>query len=367
MAVYYFTLSILAISGCFLTGNRKNSRNTARYLCAAFLLLTLVSSCRYAIGFDYFSYRNIYEMVSQWSFGDILHIYGGEPLYFILCKLFTMAGFTYQLFLLAVNMFLMYVAMRFIYRYSKLPWVSACLYVMLQFLAFNMNLIRQSIAAAFFLLAYPYLKEQKPLPFAALLLTGGLFHNSLFFVFPLYFLLPKKLGKKALLSLCALTITVYLFFEPLFTLVRPFLPARYSAYQGSYFWQANGFLYVLLPALYCLLVLLFHNRITDPFLRSLSMNSALCHCIISLFITRHFILERFAIYPFVFSLIAIPEIICSFQGEKRHGRKPFLTYRRVLLLFLLLGCAYFAFAVLTGSHRVYPYIGLWDKSVSLPD
>lgn len=375
MAVYYFMISILTGMGFVLTENKKNRNNTILYLAASFLILVAAASCRYAIGFDYFSYRNIYEIMSSWSFGNIFHYYWGELFYFILCKIFGMAGCPYQVFLLIVNVFLVAAVMQFIYRYSKLPWVSVYLYITLQFLAYNMNLIRQSIATAFFLLAYPYLKERKLLPFTILMLAGGLFHNSLLFMYPLYFLLPRKNTKKSLLFLALLTFLVYIFFEPLFEFLHPFLPAKYTNYQGTYFWHPSSLPYVFFPILYCLLIFFFQNRIADSFLRTVCTNSALLHAVISLFVTKHFILERFAIYPFVFSLIAIPEIICSYQQSSHNlvytktgqGKKPFLTYHRVLLLFLLLGGAYFIFAAFAGFHHVYPYVGLWDKSISTPN
>ncbi len=374
MTIYYIILFILTGLGYALTEKKKSPKNTALYLSAACLLLVFTASCRYAIGFDYFSYRNIYEMASSWTLGDIFRIRWDEPLYFMVCKALGLAGCPYQVFLLIINIFLMATAMQFIYRYSRCPWISVYLYITLQFLAYNMNLIRQSIATAFFLLAYPYLKSRKILPFTILILTGGLFHNSLLFLYPLYFLLPQKSTRKTLLFFTLSTLFVYIFFEPLFGLIQPFLPVRYSNYEGSYFWHPNNFCYVLLPALYCLLIYLFRNRITDPFLHSVCTNSALYQLIISLFITKHFILERFAVYPFIFSLIAIPEIICSYKeaptrlpyDKTEHESKPFLTYHRVLLLFLLFGGAYFAFAAFAGFHHVYPYVGLWDKSISSP-
>lgn len=367
MGIYYFTISLSVGLGYALTERRKSRQNTALYLAVSMLLLMAIASCRYAIGFDYFSYRNMYEMVNAWSFGDILRVYSGEPLFFLSCKIIGLTGCPYQVFLLIVNAFLLAVAMDFIRRYSKIPWLSICLYITLQFLAYNMNLIRQSIATAFFLLAYPYLKDRKLLPYTALILIGGLFHNSLLFLFPLYFLLPLKQSKKSLLFFAALTAVVYVFFDPLFEIFRPLLPTKYTNYQGGFFWQANGFYYVLFPALYLLLIFLFRNRIADSMLRSVCLNSAIYHFIISLFITKHFILERFAVYPFVFSLIAIPEIISSYRNQKRHGSKPVLTYHRVLFLFLIFGGAYFAFAAFCGFHHVYPYVGLWDKSVSAPN
>ncbi len=367
MAIYYFTISLSAGLGYVLTERQKSRQITALYLAVSMMLLIFIASCRYAIGFDYFSYRNMYDMVNGWSFSDILHTYSGEPLFFLVCKIIGSTGCPYQVFLLIVNAFLLTAAMHFICRYSKIPWLSVYLYITLQFLAYNMNLIRQSIATAFFLLAWPYLKNRKILPYSMLIVIGGLFHNSLLFLFPLYFLLPLKQSKKSLLLLAALTAIIYLFFDPLFELLGPFLPTKYTNYQGGFFWQANGFCYALFPALYCLLIILFRSRIADSMLRSVCLNSAIYHFIISLFITKHFILERFAVYPFVFSLIGIPEIISSYRNQKRPGSKPVLTYHRVLFLFLFLGGAYFAFAAFCGFHHVYPYVGLWDKSMSAPN
>lgn len=366
MTIYYLIISISVGLGYALTTHKESCRNTVIYLTISMLLLLFVASCRYAIGFDYFSYRNIYEMVNGWSFGDILHTYSGEPLFFLTCKVISMTGCPYQVFLLIVNTFLLTAAIHFIGRYSKIPWLSIYLYITLQFLAYNMNLIRQSIATAFFFLAYPYLKNRKILPFTMLILVGGLFHNSLLFLYPLYFLLPIKHSKKSLLFLTVLTTIVYIFFDPLFDLLEPFLPTKYTRYQGGFFWQANGFYYVLFPALYYLLIYLFRNRIEDSMFRAVCLNSAIYQFIISLFITKHFILERFAIYPFVFSLIAIPEIISSYQKKGRDS-KPVLTYHRVLFLFLIFGGAYFVFAAFCGFHHVYPYVGLWDKSISAPN
>ncbi|MCI9527431.1 MAG: EpsG family protein [Lachnospiraceae bacterium] len=373
MTIYYLTIATLAGLGYALTDRNKqaahkkmeNSRACAFHLSISFLLLVFLSSCRYAIGFDYFSYRNIYEITSELTYADILRLHPDEPLFFLTCKLLGTLGCPYQILLLIINVFLLAVAMFFIRRYSKIPWVSVYLYITLQFLAYNMNLIRQSIATAFFLLAFPYLKNRKLLPFTTLIFTGGLFHNSLLFLFPLYFLLPQKQTKKSLLALAALTTIIYIFFEPLFGLIKPFLPFRYANYQGGYFWHPNGLQYVIFPAFYCILILLFRNCIKDSLLRSVCINSAIYHFIISLFITKHFILERFAVYPFAFSLIAIPEIIYSYE-KKEHDGKPFWTYHRVLLLFLLFGGAYFAFAALFGFHHVYPYTGLWNKSISSP-
>lgn len=367
MTVYYLTISTLTGMGYALSVKKRESKTIVMYLTAVFLCFTLLASFRYAIGFDYFSYRNIYKMISDWSFSDVLRFYWYEPLFFMLCKLFCVTGCSYQIFLLGINIFLFFAAMYFIYHYSKLPWLSVYLYITLQFLAYNMNLIRQSVAVACFLFAYPYLKDRKIVPYSIIIIIGGLFHNSLFLMLPFYFLFLKKNTIKYTLTLITIAVLGYFLFDFTFKLLLPFFPEKYANYLGGYFWNSNGFEYAIPPALYCLFIYLFSGRIGDTTKRSIYLNSALYNFLISLFITKHFIIERFAIYPFAFSLIAIPDIIYSYKKEKETKEKFLTNYHRILILFLFFGVAYFVFAAAKGYHHVYPYISLLNKSISKPN
>ncbi len=220
--------------------------------------------------------------------------------------------------------------------------------------------------------AFPSLKNQKLAFYTLFIFIGGLFHNSLWFVYPLYFILPKKFSRKTIGCLLFFTISVYLCFDPLFSLIRPLLPEKYAIYQQSYFWYSNQWEYAVPPALYLLLICLFQNRIKDPSRRNIYLNSALLYFLISVFITKHFILKRFAAYPFVFSLFAIPDILSSYQkdcncGCELESRTSARKYTCVTLLFLLYGGAFFLFAASKGFHNVYPYVSLLDQSRSVPD
>jgi len=366
MAIYYFTISILTGLGFFLSKKQKDTKTTFWYLAVVFVSLAFLASFRYAIGFDYFSYRNIYEMTAAWPFRDILHNCWYEPLFFVVCKVCSMLGLSFQMLIAGISCFVLFTAMRFIFCYSKLPWMSVYLYITLQFLAYDMNLMRQSIAVSFFLLAYPGLKGRKPVPYTILIFIGGLFHNSLWFVYPLYFLLPKELSRRAAGCLFLLTACGYLFFDPLFSLIRPILPEKYAIYQETYFWNSNNWEYLVLPGLYLLLIFLFQNRIQDQRSRAVYINSALFYFLISIFITKHFILERFAIYPFVFSLTAIPDILHSCQEDVWQNSRYVKKYTCIMMLFLMFGGAFFLFSAAKGFHHVYPYVSLLDQSRSVP-
>ena len=371
MAIYYFTIGILTGLGFFLSKKQKDTQKTVWYLAVVFVILTFLASFRYAIGFDYFSYRSIYEMTAAWSFGDILHYCWYEPLFFVVCKVCSLLGLSFQMLIAVVSCFVLFTAMWFIYRCSSLPWISVYLYITLQFLAYDMNLMRQAIAVSFFLLACPCLKNRKLAAYTFLIFIGGLFHNSLWFVYPLYFLLQKKLSRKTSVCLLLMTAFGYLFFDPLFSLIRPILPEKYAIYQESYFWNANNWDYLVPPAAYLLLIFLFRNRIQDKDKRAIYLNSALIYFLISVFITKHFILERFAVYPFVFSLTAVPDIISSYAEDNSSitvcdGHRYAKKYTCVMLLFLIFGGAFFLFSADRGFHHVYPYISLLDQSHSAP-
>lgn len=366
MLVYYILIAVLVSAGIY-AGNKNTKQSAIVYLALSALLLTFLASFRYAVGFDYFSYRGIYESVKELSFSQVFQIYKDEFLFYIFCKLLTFIGIPYIGFLFLVSLFMHSAAMWFIRRYSKIPWLSVYFYIALQFFAHNMNLIRQSIALSFFLLAFPFLKKRKFLPFLLIIIGGSLFHNSLFFLLPLYFLLPIKASVKSLGFLSGLTLIAYILCEPLIERIMPLLFNTYSGYLSSDFWQASTFDYVMIPFLYLVLMLLFRNKYeTGCRDSSIYINSAFYTFAITLFITKHFILERFAVYPNIISIIAIPNVITCFYNNKGDENTPVWKrkYVCVMGLFLVFGGAAFLFSAHKGVHHVYPYISLLDKAKS---
>lgn len=364
MAAYYLTIVALTMSGYFLA-KEKEQKTAVLYLVVSFFVLVFFASFRYAIGFDYFSYRRIYELASKKTFRELFTLHLHEPLLYFVCRFFCLLGCSYHGFLFCINSFLFFTAMQFIRRYSRLPWISVYLFITLQFLSFSMNLLRQSIAVSFFLLSYPYLKSRKIVPYTILILVGGLFHNSLLVMWSLYIFLPRKNSRRFWIGVFVLTALVYVLFDPLFAVVRPYLVKRYANYLGSYYWQPNKWSYVFPPAGYAALIVIFRNRISEPERRAVYVNGAVYQFLISLFITKHFILERFAVYPFVFSLIAVPEIIDSYQKKKTKDKKHCWEYYGILAVFLIFGAAYFFFAAVKGYHGVYPYVSLLRRSRSV--
>lgn len=368
MLIYFFILFFIIISGIFMElffPERKNM--TILYLFFCGIILTLFSSFRYAIGYDYFSYRTIFYEMSALKFTQILQLHPTEFLFYSLNKIVFLLGGNYTAFLFIISAFIHSIVLCFIQKYSKIPWLSLFLYICFQFFAHNMNLLRQSIAAVFFLCAFPYLKEKKFLPYAAIIFIGALFHNSLLIMLPLFFFLHLKLNRKMMAGLLFLFSGIYLWFDPILTLFAEFFSFPYMQYQNSIFWQANSFTYLIFPSAYFFFVCFYaKDLLKREETNLLFISSAFYTFYINLFITKHFILERFSIYPFLLSMLVIPEIVSLSEANiKCVNIKSIFQKRNIkIILVVSLGIAYFLFASTQKYHGVYPYHHLLERAFS---
>ena len=218
-----------------------------------------------------------------------------------------------------------------------------------------MNFLRQALAAAIVVWAYPFLKTRRFLPVCGLVLLAACFHRTALVMLPLCFLLtlPPSRLHYGLTSFTAGA--AYFLMDPLIDIAISVVP-KYQHYLTEKYWQGNSFLYVLMP-LGCFLFTLplLRQTIRDKSSPVLP-NSVFYALLIQLFITRHFILERLSIYAAMFSLLALPT---AAQAPCR------LVSSKVRTGLLVAGAlAYFLFAVSQGFHGVYPYHGIWERALA---
>lgn len=178
--------------------------------------------------------------------------------YSLLTHLLYRAGLDYRSLLLVINLLMTGVVLWFVKRYSPLPWMSLFFYLTLQFFAHSMNLFRQSIAATICLLAYPFLKKRKLLPFALVVLLAAAFHTSALFFLPFYWILNWKCDGRLLGGLAMAAVPVYLFSNQAAQLLTQYLFPNYAGYIGSRYWAGLGYRYAIFPILY------FGSGMADP-------------------------------------------------------------------------------------------------------
>ena len=344
----YYLLIIASLAGAPLLAHRPNYR--WGYLLVIGLACWLLASFRYVTGFDYRFYESAFQSVAasgldgaSWS----------EPGYLLLNLAVSLLGGNYRVFLLVFHFLLTLLIFVWIGRYSRAPWLSVFLFLALQYFALSMNFLRQALAAAIFLWAYPFLKSRRFLPACGIVLLAACFHRTALIMLPLCFLLalpPSRLhyGLAALAAGIA-----YFLMDPLIQAAVTLVP-KYQHYLTEKYWQGNSFLYILLP-LGCFLFslpLLRRTSSSSPVL----VNAMFYSLLLQVFITRHFILERLSIYVSIFSLLTLPE--AALAPCKRCSSK-------VRIGILMAGAfVYFLFAASQGFHGIYPYHGVWDRALT---
>lgn len=354
MMIYYLLIISLLILGYYLCEFKKSDKNILIFLGISSILLIAISTLRYSIGFDYFSYDSLFKKISMLNFKEITTQYKNLFLiYAYMNKLVSLMGGNYISFLLIVNTIITTIIMWFIYNYSKMAWISIFIYITFQFFAHSMNLFRQSIAATLFLIAYPLILKRKFILYTILILFISSIHMSALILIPLYFLINIRFNYKSMIMITFIAFLIYIFDEQIFNIIINHIHPNFARYKDLFYWQGNSVKYIILPSLYFLCTLLFKAKLNQN-QSNILINTSFYTFIIYIYITKHFIIERFSIYVFLFSIILIPEIINSFESNK--------VYKNLAIaITLIIGINYFMFAVNEGFHHVYPYISIFQK------
>lgn len=89
-------------------------------------------------------------------------------------------------------LFVVFCYLRIIKKYSVNYWFSVFLYVCLGYYTFFFNGLRQGIAMAIFTIAFPSLLEKKLIWYLLICFIGSLFHASILFMIPFYFVVNLR-------------------------------------------------------------------------------------------------------------------------------------------------------------------------------
>ena len=327
MIVYYVILFLIAGLAWPLCIYQPSKPKSILFLVINFSYLWCLATFRYSIGFDYWNYifisSDIYGVTSLAGMVALPYEYG----FFLLTKLIMMIS-TNSVFLYGVYAALVLIpAAVFIYRYCKDIWLSTWLYVTLTFFYTSMNFIRQSLACAVVLMGYRFLRDKKPIPFFLIAIAASSFHKTALIMIPVYFLCHIKINKKLAIAYASLTLIFYITSAQIIDFVTRFV---FTGYRGTiYVDTANGFSPVFLVVPVCVFAAClalypsWQKRCTES---TVLFNLMMFSVIIWLFITRHFILERFSMYIYVFVIIALPQAIsCLKRPQEEYAQRDELA------------------------------------------
>jgi len=378
MAVYYLLFALILGLAYPLCVRNPSPKKKLLYVAVTFGYLFFLSVFRYGIGNDYFSYRSIFYnfVYGNTTWKDLIKDLM-EPGYILLMKIVSIFTVEYTVFNGIVALLILLPTAYIIYRYSKNVWLSTLMYVCITFFYNSINFTRQSLSVAIIFLGYRFFRDKKHIPAVLVILAAGMFHYTSLVMLPIYFL--SVLIKPNVKSLCALSAVgalIVVFSERILHFVVTYILPFYSVYEGTqYVTRGLSKSYLIVPAFLLILIgaAYFLGWRKKSEYSAVLMSFMFYSFFIWIFVTKHFILERFSMPVYIFTLITVPEVLDFyreyFDGKGAVKLKGFFkrlpksitqnpVHKAVYAVLLAVMLIYNDYCAASGVHGVFPYHSL---------
>jgi hypothetical protein len=179
------------------------------------LVLIFVAGFRYHVGGDSLAYEKYFAdlpNLSEWNDFDFSTA-EYEVSWYILNAISKSIDDSFYVFQIIHAIIINTIIFWFIKKYSENKWLSLLLYFFFNYLYFNMEVLRESLAIVVFLLAVPLLLKRKWIPYFLICFIASSFHSSAYITFLFPFLLRDFKTWQTVMIYLTITLT-FLFFTP---------------------------------------------------------------------------------------------------------------------------------------------------------
>ena len=180
----------------------KNERKKHMLFTFSIILLMGFLGLRAFIGWDWWAYYPSYNNLP----GGFKYELGYELWSSFIYKI----GLSYHHFTFLNTIIDMGIIAYVLKKYSKYPLLSLFLFLAIQGLSFEVDLLRNAKSVLLFLISIQFINKKQPLPFFILNIIGASFHISSLIYLPMYFILNRNYSKKFILPLIILGNIYYL-------------------------------------------------------------------------------------------------------------------------------------------------------------
>lgn len=275
MLIYILNLLLIVVLRILIKDKKK-------YVAIVSIQLFLVLACRDSLlGVDLSNYVSGYKYISSLRFidvirkihllstADLIYPFSYESGYMLLNWIISKLGLNFHGFLVVCALFNIYTFAYFIYKYSKIPWISFFILCTFGTYTYFFGILRHSIALCLFLWSLEsYIKNKKICSYA-LFLFAFMNHRSVISLFPLLLLLKKqKLTKKKFFFIILSYIPYFLLSKFIYSnVVLKFMEFFGKSYVGNGFQINNLIILLLIIAIFILFFANFDRINDDVFIR----------------------------------------------------------------------------------------------------
>lgn len=317
--------------------------------------LFLISALRdKSVGSDFSGYLRMFTLYGNTPWRDLIDIAKKSDIeigYVAFNKIIYMISDNPRVLACIIAFILIFVFSREIKRNSNNPAFSYFLFVTMGMLGRSFNVMRQQIAVALALLAYPYIKEKKFIKFLIIILIAFHVHMSVVIVLPMYFIMQTKINYKvyfAFLVSCILCITIGDRLLSLFIYQERYIE-RYTTFTG----ERNGAVgeCIIFSAFIILISIIWGNHKTGEM--KFYMHFAMFCLLISCLTFVQPIIDRMEAYFDLVMIYAIPNTVS--RVEKLSTRYFIICSVCAVTLFY-----YLCIICRADPGEVVPYVFCWN-------
>lgn len=306
MAFYLVFLLILLLLSLSNNSNRFNQRLFYGCIC----VIAIMSAFRDdTVGNDTHNYMVLFDNIRVYPIKAFTFRY--EIGYVIFNKAISLFTSNAQWLLIITSLFIWISVCRFFVNYSDRPSLSLFFLITIGLYAFFISGIRESMAIAICLFAFPLIQTKRPILFIITVLIASTFHISSLIFIPAYYLYNNKMSLKMKSIVVLVTISTTILFDRLLILAVKWFP-RFNSYLTTDYNNGTIRLASVLNALLVfglyLICQYFINK--DGNSTDEGYNNLLLFGVALLIASFSFnLLDRLANYYTIFLTITIPNIL----------------------------------------------------------
>lgn len=333
-----------------ITRNGNNTEFPMKVFWGWLLFLLIVR--HKSIGIDLPTYEYIFRSISSSDWHGALSR-SSEIAWSTTNKVIALLGADFRWVIVFASVFSTFWVYRAYSKFSVDSVLTIALFIVMSNFVLLFSGLRQAIAISLGFLGFEYVRNKRLLPFLLTTVIAVLFHTSAFmilFMYPLYY---AKLSKKSLIIIIPTLLLIWVFNQPIFTLLGVVL-SQFTDYDTSIVETGSVTMLILFIILgvfsYCIPTESELDPDTAGMRNYLVMSIAL-----QLFAPLHTLAMRMNYYYIAFIPLLIPRII---KCRRRRMSQVAIAARHIMFVFFVV---YFFTTVATDNVlHTFPYKFLWQ-------
>lgn len=308
-----------------LAVGNTNMRYIAAFVIIAAYLIMVIGLRADSVGIDTWSYGQKYEGIAKLTQGQIIRQLkkASEPGYFLLQLLAGKLGIKFSGFNFIYSVFNVGVITYFIYKKSKMAWLSYFLYITYDFFVLDLSMMRQTTAMSIAVLAYMTDKNRGIgdfLKFTLLIAIAATIHNSAVIFLPAWFVKKIRYNDRTVTVAFVLIALALIFRDKLMPILHSLgagVSEKYSTYDVA---EDSVGMRQYLMLLVTLIFYLFVNKKNNS---PVEKDSFFLLCVMLVMFPAASmggggVFMRIFYYYYLFMIIFIPNMLASLnrKGEK---------------------------------------------------